>query len=446
MLKSFIENIEQTNLFEPGDRILLAVSGGLDSIVMTHLFASAGYNFGIAHCNFKLRGEESDQDEAFVKELAQSLGVEFFVKSFDTVEYSHDNGLSIQMAARFLRYQWFEQVRTEHHFQYLAAAHHTDDHTETVLLNMIRSTGLYGLQGIRPKRDCVIRPLWHFSRHDIEVYALKNNLSFREDSSNSETRYIRNKIRHKVIPIIREINPAFNESITKLSRIAEDTIQLLNHFTREHLKEFIKKEGTRTWINLDGLLTYPARELILYELLKEYGFQPAVVENLARNIDGQTGKMFFSPTHVCLLNRDSLLISPLKETDLDEKVEITDTTNEIVCSGGKFFFTVHNDFLLENLSGDSHEAFFDLNRIRFPLQLRHPADGDFFYPIGMSGKKKISDFLIDRKIPRTDKSAIWLLCCHDDIMWVAGMRPDDRFKVRSSTRQVLVVRYEPFND
>lgn len=444
VLQKFIENIDQTGLFKPNDRILLAVSGGLDSVVMTHLFALAGYKFAIAHCNFRLRGEESDMDEAFVRELADRHGVDFFVKSFNTREYSRENGVSIQMAARQLRYQWFEEVRAGHNFSYLAAAHHTDDHTETVLINMIRGTGLQGLQGIRPKRDFVIRPLWIFTRNDIEVFALKNKLPFREDSSNAETRYIRNKIRHKVTPILREINPSFNDSVIKLSRIAEDAIELISFFTREHLKELVAIDGGRVSISLERLKRYPSKELILFELLKGYGFQPAVVENLARMLDAQPGKMFFSPTHVCLIDRENLLVTPLSEIDQGEVIEISKDDTRVVCSGGTFQLNIHHDFLLENLSGDSHEAFFDLSKLRFPLQLRHPVDGDFFFPIGMTGKKKISDFLTDKKIPRTEKSGIWLLCCGDAVMWVAGLRPDDRFKVKNTTRQVLMVKFEPF--
>lgn len=443
MIERFIENIESSGLIYQHDKLLLTVSGGVDSVVMVYLFKAAGYEFSIAHCNFKLRGEESDNDELFVKELAKESGVVFFAKSFDTYNYARKKGISVQMAARILRYQWFEDIRQKNRFSYICVGHHKDDNAETVLINLIRGTGLAGLQGIREKRSFVVRPMWIFSRNEIERFAVEHKLDFRDDSSNNDTKYIRNKIRHRVLPVLREINPSINESFSKLSKIIRNTDALLSYFIAKDAPGFVKQVNDKTEIDILSLSKYPSVEFILYELLKDFGFQSAVVENISLSLESQPGKMFYSPTHVCLKDRNKLVISPVKDYT-DEIIEVTREQKEVLTSTGTFLFTYHTDFMLENLSGDSLDAFIDLSKIVFPLVLRHVNDGDYFYPIGMSGKKKISDYLTDRKIPLTEKGDVWLLCSNEKIIWVVGMRPDERFKVKNSSRQVLGIKFIPY--
>jgi tRNA(Ile)-lysidine synthase len=443
VIERFKENIEKSGFLKKDDKLLLTVSGGVDSVVMVHLFNSIGSNFSIAHCNFKLRGEESEKDEEFVKKLAQEIGVDFFSKSFDTYQYARQKGISIQMAARDLRYQWFEEVRENNNFSFICVAHHKDDNAETVLINIIRGTGLAGLQGIREKRSFVVRPMWIFSRNEIERFAIEHKLDFRDDSSNNDTKYIRNKIRHRVLPVLREINPSINESFSRLSKIIRNTDTLLRYFIEKDAPNFVKQINDKVEIDIETLANYPSVEFILYELLKDYGFQPAVVENISLSLESQPGKRFYSPTYVCLKDRDKLVISPVKDQS-DEILEVGKGQSEALSSTGKFVFTYRSDFMLEDLSGDSLEAFVDLSKIVFPLVIRHVKEGDFFYPIGMSGKKKLSDYLTDKKIPLTEKGDIWLLCSGEQIVWVVGMRPDERFKVKNASREVLAIKFIPY--
>lgn len=443
MIDRFKENLEKSGLINRKDKLLLTVSGGVDSVVMVHLVKAAGFNFSIAHCNFKLRGEESDNDELFVKNLALEAGVSFFSKSFDTYRYARQKGISIQMAARDLRYQWFEEVRKKNNFSFICVAHHKDDNAETVLINIIRGTGLAGLQGIREKRSFVLRPMWIFSRNEIERYAIEKKLGFRDDSSNNDTKYIRNKIRHRVLPVLREINPSINESFSRLSKIMRNTDTLLHYFIEKDTPDFVTKASDKIEIDIKILTNYPSVEFILYELLKDYGFQPAVVENISLSLDSQPGKRFYSPTHVCLKDRDKLVVSPVKDQS-GEILEVAMGQSEVLSSTGRFVFTYFSDFMLENLSGDSLEAFVDLSKIAFPMVIRHVKEGDFFYPIGMSGKKKLSDYLTDKKIPLTEKSDVWLICSGEKIVWVVGMRPDERFKVKNTSRNVLGIKFIPY--
>jgi tRNA(Ile)-lysidine synthase len=439
MPDKFASIIQEKGLFNPDDKVLIAVSGGKDSVAMAHLFHRAGYSFIIAHCNFQLRSNESDQDELFVKDLASNLGVNFYSVRFDTKEYAVSQGVSIQMAARQLRYKWFEEMRIQTACEYIATAHHMDDQTETVLANIIRGAGLPGLRGIWPKRNKIIRPLWYLNRQEIDQFIEEHSIQFREDSSNSETKYTRNHIRHKILPMINQINPSFNDSITRLSRIATDTDELLNYFINKEIQP--ERKGEKVFIEIQKILSFPSQEIILFELLKEYGFLPEIVSDIVRSLAGQAGKLFYSSTHVGLIDRQHLIVSPIKQTDRNAVIWIDENEQLVKTPDGLFHFTICDKSEVQDYKTTPNEIFVEKEKLVFPLLLRHPVDGDFFYPFGMSGKKKVSDYLTEMKIPRTDKPNVWLLSSGDMIIWIAGMRSDERFRISQAGGEVLKVTF-----
>ncbi len=439
MTDKFIQFILKNNLFLPHEKILLAVSGGVDSVVMADLFKTADYNFAIAHCNFKLRGSDSDDDEVFVGELASRLGTKFFSESFETTAFAKGRGISIQMAARELRYSWLENIRKQNGFDWIATAHQSDDNTETILYNLARGTGLKGLQGIPLKNGNIIRPLLIFSREEIEWYLKINNLEFREDLSNQEDKYIRNKIRHKIIPILNEINPSLHKSVRRLSDISAKTNRLLDYFISRDLNNHVYQRDGKTYIPVNLILEYPEREIIIYELLKDFGFQSPEIEDIAIGLEKQAGKLFFSKDYVCLKDREHLIISR-KKGDVKTEALIHQEQKEVQFSQGLIRMRAFDIEENPDFKTDSNRAYLDFSLLKFPLKLRNPIDGDFFFPFGMSGKKKISDFLIDMKIPRTEKKNIWLLTSDDKIVWVVGFRTDNRFRVKKTTQKILEIK------
>lgn len=441
MINRFLENIEKNKLFHKDEKVLLAVSGGMDSVVMAHLFHMAGFHFSFAHCNFQLRGMESDEDERFVEALARNFQVQCFSKSFDTLGYSAQRGISTQMAARDLRYEWFEELRTGMGFTYIATGHHKDDHSETVLVNMVRGSGLSGLQGIKQKRGNIIRPLWDFTRKEIRQYCNEREIHYREDASNEEIKYIRNKIRHQVIPHLKEINPSFNDSMVKLSSIAEQTGELLHYLLEKEYDDFVKIEGSKMYIDIKRLQRYPSVSLVLYQLLHPYGFQGVVVDQIIGSLTGQPGKKFFSAGHVCLRDRQYLIVFPLEQKADLPQIQIDKNTREVNFSEGKLQLILHEGFRIEQLRKEPSVAYLDFNKLQFPLTLRTFKEGDFFHPFGMSGKKKLSDYFVDEKVPLTDKKDKWLLCNGEDIVWVIGMRADERYRIPKSVGKVLEVKF-----
>ncbi|MFW5663770.1 MAG: tRNA lysidine(34) synthetase TilS [bacterium] len=441
MIHKFLENIEKNKLFHKDEKVLLALSGGMDSVVMAHLFHMAGFHFSFAHCNFQLRGKASDEDEKFVEALAREFQVKCFSKSFDTLAYAAQQGISTQMAARDLRYEWFEELRSGLGFNYIATGHHKDDHSETVLVNMIRGTGLAGLQGIRLKRGYIIRPLWDFTRKEISRYCNEHEIRYREDATNEETKYIRNKIRHQVVPHLKEINPSFNDSMVKLSSLAEQTNQLLHYLLEKESGNFVKEKGGKLWIDISRLQRYPSVALILYQLLHPYGFQGAMIEEIAHSLEGQPGKKLYSATHLCLRDRQHLIVSPYEQkTDFPRK-QIGRNTQEVRFPGGKLQLYLHDAFAIEQIRKDQNIVYLDVDKLQFPLTLRNFEDGDYFYPFGMSGKKKLSDFFVDEKVPLTNKKNIGLLCSGEDIVWVIGMRADERYRITKPVGKVLEINF-----
>ena len=445
MLERFLQFIQEKDLFSPQQEILLAVSGGVDSVVMGHLFHRAGFSFGIAHCNFGLRGVESDQDQAFVEQLARQWGVACHTRRFSTEAFARRQAISIQMAARHLRYSWFGKLRQTHGYCFTATAHHLDDHSETLLINMVRGTGLRGLVGIPLKTRDLLRPLLFATRHQIEEYARQKELVYREDHTNQEDKYIRNRLRLHVLPQLRQINPRVDQAFMNLSLVAHQSHQLIrkaiDDFTAQHCRW---PSPDSFAISVAALLAMPAMEMVVYELLLPYGFEAPVCHDLCANLHNrQPGKLFYSPTHVCLHDRHELLVSPLQQAHHAVFTLSRQQSRQELPQGVILIENLQHSETPEFDKDNTHTAWIDADTLQYPLTLRNPLPGDYFYPLGMSGKKKISDYLTDQKIPRTSKQNIWLLCSGEKIVWVAGLRADERFKVKKSSKNILKVKFLP---
>lgn len=443
MLQDFTKFIAENNLFDKTDKILLGVSGGIDSVVMLDLFVNSGYDCSIAHCNFNLRGEEAKEDEIFVKKLSEKYHINCFVKDFDTKEYAKKNNVSIQMAARELRYDWFEEIREKNEFKYVAVAHHADDSIETFFINLTRGTGIRGLTGILPKNNKIVRPLLCLYRSDIECYVKKYNLNFREDSSNSSTKYMRNNIRHIVIPALKKLNPSFNstmyENMQRLFQIEEIYLQNVE----ENKEKFISKKEDIYIIDIEKLRSECKNEQIfsnyLHEILKKWQFGSDVVSNLIK--EKESGKQFFSAKYRMVCNRNVLEISKIEQDEEKvENIEIKNTDKEIILSKKeslKINILDANETL--EIQRNANFAYIDADKISFPLILRKWQKGDVFQPLGMKGKKKLSDFFTNQKMSLLEKERIWVLVSENKIVWIVGKRIDNRFKITNQTKNILLI-------
>ncbi len=442
MIEDFKVFITHQHLFSPQDRMLLAVSGGIDSVVMTDLFARSGYTFGIIHCNFRLRGKASDEDEDFVRRVAAKYKVPCFVKRFDTVEEREQTGESIQMTARRLRYQWFADILRAESYQWVATAHHKNDVLETILFHICKGTGLAGLQGIPVKNDTIVRPLLFADKTAIENYARQHGLTWREDHSNASTKYARNLLRLKVIPHLLQINP-------NLFQTLDDTLERLKgagHIVQQYVQDVkdssMEEKGKDIFLTLSVLRSVEPLPLVLAELLKSYGVaytQAKTMAHLIREKQGDTtGKRFYTESHTLNIDREHLIISPGKKEDYAEyNLEESTLLLEVPP-----LFTLTCQFQNTDnfkINTDSRVACLDADKLIFPLQVRPWRTGDWFYPLGMQGKKKLSDFMIDHKIPLNLKQRIYVLTSGKAIVWVIGFRIDDRFKVTQTTRQIFSI-------
>lgn len=421
------------------DRYLVTVSGGVDSVVMASLFNAAKLNFGIAHCNFRLRGEESDGDEQFVAALAASMNVPFYRREFDTEKYAREQGISIQMAARDLRYSWFHEAAATHKYNYIATGHNKNDIVETMLLNLSRGTGLRGLMGIRARHDKLVRPLLFASRQRIVEYARENNLEWREDSSNEETKYNRNKVRHTIIPAFESINPAFVQNALETSIRIEHTGKLLDLILEQIKKEVWSESNGRITININKLKKYPSTDILLFELLRDFGVTQLSSEMLVHTLETSTGKQFHTRSHTITRDRDFLIVTQ-NLPELASEVLIGPDTARIeypvrLC----FTITGKEDF---NIPVSRNTAAIDADKIRYPLMLREWRNGDRFQPFGMNGTKKVSDFLINIKLPLPDKRNVRVLESDGKIVWIVNHRIDERFKITEETKRVLLIEYE----
>ncbi|WP_276360535.1 tRNA lysidine(34) synthetase TilS [Daejeonella sp. H1SJ63] len=439
VIQRFQNYIKEHALFRDNEPVLLAVSGGRDSVLMAHLFKSAGYTFGIAHCNFGLRGNESEQDEAFCTELAQKLDVPFHSVRFDTAEFAGEHRISIQMAARDLRYQWLEKIRSESGYRYIGVAHHQNDATETMLLNLTRGTGISGLHGILPKKGKLIRPLLFLSREEINDIFNKEKYTFREDSSNLSSKYARNKIRIEVIPVLKQLNPALEHTFEENRKRFADLEVLLEQRVAELRDQLFKKiNSEEIEISLPDLQKLRPLDTLMYELFKPYGFSEPVLTDLQKSWYGEAGKIFQSVSHQLLLDRNKLILSTIEETETEET--LIDQQNGYWLWQGKTFKSIICTATEFQLKKDKNLAQLDLDLLQFPLKLRSWKNGDHFQPLGLKGTKKLSDFFIEQKISLNHKKDIGILENNNgDILWVSGLRISERYKISSGTKKVFIL-------
>jgi tRNA(Ile)-lysidine synthase len=442
MLDQFLSFINKHNLIQPTQKVLLAVSGGMDSVVMCDLFSKAKISFVMAHCNFGLRGEESNEDEMFVKKLSIKYKVPFVVTTFQTADFAETEKISTQMAARILRYEWFEKVRQEQNCDYIATAHHQNDVLETVLLNLTKGTGIAGLHGIRLKNGRVIRPLLFTERENIFEYVVENQIIWREDSSNESNKYQRNLIRNEVVPLLKQINPNLENTIQQtVERIAavEDIFEQEMEMLR---KQITWSDSQAIFVNYKAIQTLSQPVIKLAELMKPYHFTYQQSQDIFEAFDKESGKTFLSPTHTLVKDRTELVIT---KKNLQSFVsQIIESSNRQSAVGNQQLFIGEpfektEDFVVPNAK---KIACLDADKVRFPLQLRKWKEGDWFCPLGMNKKKLISDFLIDQKVPLNLKKEVNLLTSNGSIVWVMGMRIDDRFKVTDKTERVILLRIE----
>lgn len=438
MIQRFKKYCQENELFQTDDSLLLTVSGGIDSVAMVHFFLSTNIKIGIAHCNFKLRGEDADLDEQFVKELASKLKIPFYSISFNTKEYALEKGISIQMAARDLRYDWFEKVRKEKKYDYIATAHHKNDVAETMLINLTKGTGIAGLHGILSKKDKIIRPLLGFTREEIMSFVEDKQIPFREDLSNSDIKYTRNKMRHQVISELEKINSNVINTLYQESQYFLELEQILYQKIDEEKKNCFRREGDTIKINLNQLLKLNPLRTYLYFFIKEYGFNNSDVKDIIHGLKDHSGKTYSSPTHLMIKDRDYLI---LREHQKDEQNEFF--IKSIQDFQGLPFHVIVDmididaDFKIDR---SSNIAYLDDEKISFPLTVRRWKNGDTFRPIGLKGNKKLSDFFVDNKLSLIEKEAVWILEHQEQIAWIMGHRIDDRFKVDALTKKVMSIR------
>jgi len=434
MIEQFHNHILNHFPFLQKRKLLIAISGGIDSVVLTHLCHDLHFNIALAHCNFNLRGGESDTDEEFVLQLAENLNLEVFIESFDTEVYAKFNKLSIQMAARDLRYHWFKELAEQLKFDYILTAHHADDNLETFLINLSRGTGLDGLTGIPEINDNLVRPMLPFSREMIETYAKEKKYKWREDSSNASTKYVRNKLRLDIIPALKDVNPNFLQSFQTTLNNLNDTADIVEESLSAVLKRAIVSiDNSEMQIKVSEFKKLNNPKAYLYEFLKDYGFTEW--NDVVNLLNAQSGKQVFSPKYRLLKDRDVLILTEIDSYKRDSIITISEADSEVQLPLGMLIFSDVSQIDKTN----SKVIHVDKFALKFPLTLRKWEQGDYFYPLGMQGKKKLSKYFKDEKLSLIDKENIWLLCSGDDIVWVIGMRTDNRFKIRENTCKILKI-------
>ncbi len=438
MLKDFNKFISDNNLVGPSDKVLMALSGGIDSMVMSHLFRQTGTETGIAHCNFTLRAAESDKDEDMVRKYAEQLEIPFYSVRFETEKYATQKGLSVQMAARELRYEWFEKIRKENGYNTIAVAHNLNDNIETLLINLTRGTGIAGLTGMRPAANNIIRPLLFATRQVIADYCSQHRIIYREDVSNAGTKYIRNKIRHLVIPVLKEINPSVENTLNETAERLYGINTLLTEYISEIRQKVAEEKDELIMFNCSPLKTYAQNSSLLFELFKPYAVSNVQLNDLRRVIEGRTGSQIFTDTHRIIKNRKVILITP-KKTGEETSVRI-DNLNELRRAPGILSAALADITAGFEILSNPKIASIDYAKITFPLVIRKWKAGDHFYPLGMSRKKKLSDYFIDNKYSMLKKENCLILECAGRIVWIIGDRIDNRFSISSSTKKALIIK------
>lgn len=436
MLQKFQSHVFQNFPFLSGKKLLLATSGGLDSMVMVYLFSKLSFELAIAHCNFQLRGVESFEDQNFVQNYAESNEIKLFVTQFDTEAFAKDYKLSTQVAARELRYNWFYELLETEEFDYVLTAHHADDNLETFLINLVRGTGLDGLTGIPAQNENVIRPLLIFSRQEIEQYAKENNIDWREDSSNASDKYLRNKIRHNLVPILKELNTDFLSSFHKTQVYLQESKTMVEDASIMVYQQVAKESGEDIHFDLNKLQQLPNYKSYLYQWLLEFEF--SAWDDIYDLVESQSGKQVFSNEFRLLKNRGFLILSPINNEDKKEEYYIFKDQKEIDSPLNLSFSKVADIGIVSNRA-----IFVDEDKLYFPLVLRRWDEGDTFQPFGMEGKsKKVSKIFKDEKLSLIDKENTWLLCSDDIIVWIIGIRQDERFKIEKTTKNRVQIQWQ----
>ncbi|MBT8281342.1 MAG: tRNA lysidine(34) synthetase TilS [Muriicola sp.] len=434
MLEAFKNHIAKSLpqlLDRPG---LIACSAGIDSVVLTHLCAASGIHFALAHCNFSLRGQQSNEDEQFVKNLATKMEVSSYVTQFDTAAYATKQGISVQMAARDLRYQWFDELLNEHNYAWVLTAHHLDDALETFIINLSRGTGLDGLCGIPEENNKITRPLLPFTSEQIKEYALQNDISWREDQTNEDTKYLRNKVRHEVVPSLKELHPTFmNNFDNTLRYLSGSAVMLSAHVNSIKEQIFIPyHQGYK--IPLEALNKLEPTESYLYEIFKTYGFTSWV--DITGLLTAMSGKEVRSKTHRLIKDRQHIILQELiEESPARDEEEIPEVTGDLPLE-------IKIEEVEEIEEKNNTILYLDKETLNHRLTVRKWKKGDYFFPLGMDGRKKVSKFFKDEKMDAVAKEKQWLLCCGDDIVWIIGRRADDRFKITLKTKHILKVTLE----
>lgn len=415
----------------------MGVSGGKDSMALADLLLKAGYNFSVAHCNFCLRKEEADLEEAFVVSYFQEKNIPVFSIRFNTQEHADANKQSIQMAARELRYNWFKELKTEHQFDYIVTAHHLNDNIETFFINVLRGAGINGLKGVPEKTETIVRPLLFASSEQIKEYITRNNLKYKEDSSNSEVKYLRNKLRHELVPLLKEINPKLEETFSKEFNYFREANNLIEETIAKEIENISSNTNNEVSYEIKKVLDSSHIGLLLHYILKQYSFDSSIETQVLEAIKaGQSGKLFMSKTHTCLVDRESIIIKENNNTNILLSYTIEKNTKSISEPLNLHFEIVDEAKIIV----EDNLVCLDFEKLSFPLQIRKWQEGDSFQPLGMQGTKKLSDFFINQKYTLFQKEEQWLLTSKNEIVWIIGKRIDNRFKVTETTKQTLILK------
>ena len=438
LIEKFIHNIYSKNLFTTKDRLLIATSGGIDSVVLCKLCSLGGFDFGIAHCNFQLRGSDSERDEAFVKKFAEELGVAFYSEKFDTREFAKQQKYSIQEAARKLRYDWFKKIAAENSYHYILTAHHADDNIETLVMRFFRGSGIKGLTGIREKNSNIIRPLLFARRMELEDFLQEHGMAYVVDETNLEDHYARNYIRNQVLPMLSQVFQEVNDNLlNNIKRLAEAEMlyrQSINH----QKKKLLTRQGESLYLPVLLLQQNPAARTLLFEIISEYNFSAGQLPDAWALLESESGRYVASATHRILRNRKHLIISPLKEKE--GSLVVIETTGKYNYGNGALIVEKLENNKDWQVSSDVSEACLDASKVHFPLMLRPWQIGDYFYPLGMAKKKKLSRFFIDQKLSIPEKEKVWVVEMDKRIIWVVGQRIDDRFKITGTTSEIIQIK------
>ncbi|MCL2597635.1 MAG: tRNA lysidine(34) synthetase TilS [Paludibacter sp.] len=438
MLQKVAAFIVKNNLLVKSKPVIVALSGGADSVALFDILQKLEYECVVAHCNFQLRGDESQRDENFVRELCRQNNVTLFVQHFETEQFAKDNKISIEMAARQLRYQWFEELLLQMDAQAIAVAHHKDDNIETFLLNIIRGTGLKGLRGISVKNDKIVRPLLSVNRSDIENYIKVNNLNFVTDSTNFENKFKRNRIRNEILPLLQTLNPSAKDTILEEINVFNGIYDIYKKTIENIKNQIVIYENDIVKILIDKLLEQQQTAIILFEILKEFGFNISQTNQIFDSLNSISGKTFYSKTHKLIKDREFMIIKEKELNKNDDEYIIDLDYNEILNPIHLKFEKIINysDLILKT---SSNIIQIDYNKIKFPLKIRRWKNGDWFYPFGMKTRQKLSDFFINNKLSIFEKNNTWLLISGDKIVWVIGLRADNRFKINKKTKKILEI-------